>query len=753
MANKSKKAVAKVALASTIAAATVAGVVYTSPKIIKTVADEDTSNSKFRLKSESIDRDTVKVYIDNVEDIPKSFQFSIQLEGVIPKFKDGNLSIKDLIKEKNPNAITTYSYNSSSNTIDVIVTSTDGIEKKVNGNYNTNEASTEIIEIFELDVEKSSDNKGKEYKVLAPQNTEYKYLTTDNKQVEDVFVDDSEQLLINSAPKVTKKENLTYIELNIGEKITLTDEKLKDYITVNDEDDDNVTLKVVDKDGINYIGKEFGKSKVGIYDLYVTANDGLVDSEKLTLQVKVTDNKQKPVITKDGQELKDLVIKPGQFETLDELYAYLKDGVEAVDSNNNKLDVNVEIVGDVDLNSTETKSYIVIYSAGSTIKEIALTIREEVVTITKNGEDLKDIVIKSGDFKTLDELLAHLKDGVEAVDNSNNKLDVNVEIVGEVDLNPTEDKNYTVKYSAGSAIKEITLTIQKEENANNPGGGSEGEDGNPSNPGGGSEGEDGNPSNPGGGSEGEDGNPSNPEDGNDIIEVPGFIEDIIVSEVVSKGEGNGSLESPLQLEVKDVTLDSFETFLTKLKGLNPVIVDKYVEGNYTIYKIKVEDTSILSKVMRLFRSASSDEGYIYLKVANNLEASSEIMNAIETSIKLDEDNGNQDGNGGAITPDDGNGSQGGTDGSKPDGGSGNEGGTDSSKPETGNGGTSTPDGNNGNQGSTEETITPDKNESEDKKEESNGIKLPITGQESILGYVATAVIAIGGVLFFYKKKK
>ena len=682
MPNKRKKAVAKVAVASTLAVTTVAGIVYTTPKIIKTVASEETSKIDFMLKTESIDRDTVKVYIDNVNDMPKSFQFSIKLEGVIPKLNEGNLSIKDLIKENNSNAITTYTYNSSDNTIDVLVTSTEGIGKIVKYDENDKKKDpTELIEIFELDVEKASNNTGKEYLVKAKENSEYKYLTSENKEIQSKFNYEENKLLINSAPTLTKNEGVNYIELNIKEEVTLTEEKLKEYVTVNDEDNDDVTLKVTDKDGVDYTGKKFSKSKVGIYDLYITANDTLVDSDKLTLQVKVSDNKQKPIISKDGQELKDIVIKPGQFKTREELLAYLKDDVKATDSDNKDLEVKIEIPEDIELNPEDVISYIVRYSATdkdgrNTIKEIALIIKEELVEDPSNPGDGSE--------------------GDQEGDSGN---------------------------QGGN------------------GGDQEGDNGNQGGDEGDQEEDNGNQGGNGGDQEGDNGSQDG-DDGDSIIEIPGFIEDIIISDVVSKGEGNGSIESPLELEVKDISLENFKTFLLKLKTLNPLIVDKYEEENFTVYKIKVEDPGILASIMRLFKESVNDNGYIYLRVSNDLEAANEIIAEIDANINIENsegDNGNQGGNGGTTTPEEDNGNQGGNGGTTtPEGDNGNQGGS---------GETTTPEGDNGNQDQSEEIITPDKNE------ESNGIKLPITGQESILGYVAAAIIAIGGGLFFYRKKK
>ena len=1085
MANKKSKQTLKVALASTIAVTTAAGVVYTTPKMIKTVASEEKSKIDFILKTKNIDDDTIKVYIDNVKDMPKAFQFSIQLDGVVPKLDGQNLSIRDLIKENNTNAITTYSYNSKDNTIDVLVTSTEAINKEVDN----------TLEIFDLDVE----IKDRKYSISPKENSDSKYLTIENKEYEGELGSEEEILAINSAPTLTKIENVKYIELNVGEKISLTAEELSKYIVAQDADNDELTFEIKDVNDKEIT--EFTTTTAGIYDIYVTASDNYGGkSETVNLQIKVNELEINPIITRNDKELEDVTINAGEVFNL-------MAGIKAVDALGNNVNVTVKSDKELNLDPDVTTTYNITYTAIDSIgrkteKTITLTVKgnkapvikgykdytltvgdsfnpSEGVTVEDEDEDIKlnidsnvntnipgvyrviysatdsankttrvQIVVvvnpKMESVNSIPVIKAENRviqlgqefnglDGVTAEDaeegNITNKIvvvrnEVNNNVAGKYNVtysvtdskgasatktitvivndppkinaedktiklgeefNPLsgisatdkEDGNiadievientvdinkegtYKVTYSVqdslgGKATKTITVVVKKdtilaesiiindkfsslyvgankiitatidekaelkdvewitsdeniasievigndakliakskgkvtitaktkdgsnksdsitidileykenvedfisnnieqaiesgvvtpvlgsgteeaplelevqdiavekfsefideikelnpvivekyeEENftiykikvknssvlsriialfkeSNNDGyiylkvandlenadeiisiidekietensdtDGDQDNDGEVKPPVEDDEDQD---------NDGEikppveddedqdnDGETKPPVE-DDIVEIPGFIEDIIVSDVISKGEGNGSIESPLELEVKDVTLENFETFLDKLTDLNPVIVDKYVEGDYTIYKIKVENNSLLAKIMRLFREASLDEGYIYLKVSNNLADANNIIAKIDETIKLessDGDNGNQGGNGGTETPDGDNGNQGGNGGTEtPDKDNGNQGGNEE---------TIKPDEDSGNQGQNQETVTPDKNE------DSNGIKLPITGQESILGYVAAAIIAIGGVLFFYKKKK
>lgn len=212
-------------LGFTIAAASAATIIYATPEIIKTVAAENNAE-KIILDVKNVDEDTIKVSLDNIEDIPKAFQFSIKLGGIVPqKLDDGNIIIKDLIKNNTVgNIITDYIYNESDNTIDVLITS----EKSINKIGNK-------VEIFELDIEKDSSNLTRNFTVLPTENYEYKYVSNTNKEHAKAVEVANEKLAINTAPTIERINN-DYIEINVGEKIKLTSDELSKYILANDKE-------------------------------------------------------------------------------------------------------------------------------------------------------------------------------------------------------------------------------------------------------------------------------------------------------------------------------------------------------------------------------------------------------------------------------------------------------------------------------------------------------------------------------------
>lgn len=396
-------------LGFTIAAASAATIIYATPEIIKTVAAENNAE-KIILDVKNVDEDTIKVSLDNIEDIPKAFQFSIKLDGIVPqKLDDGNIIIKDLIKNNTVgNIITDYIYNESDNTIDVLITS----EKSINKIGNK-------VEIFELDIEKDSSNLTRNFTVLPTENYEYKYVSNTNKEHAKAVEVANEKLAINTAPTIERINN-DYIEINVGEKIKLTSDELSKYILANDKEQDVITFEIKDRD--DKIIQEFTSTTAGIYDLYVAVTDSFgAKSESLNIQVKVNERNQNPVITKDGVELKDVTITAGEVFNL-------LDGVNAVDAAGNTIAVTVACDKALNLDPLQDTVYTLTYTATdglnrTTEKSITLTVKANNAPIILGVKDHTLIVGDEFDPSAGVEVIDEDKDIKLVIDsNVNTKL-------------------------------------------------------------------------------------------------------------------------------------------------------------------------------------------------------------------------------------------------------------------------------------------------------------------------------------------
>lgn len=848
-------------LGFTIAAASAATIIYATPEIIKTVAAENNAE-KIILDVKNVDEDTIKISLDNVEDIPKAFQFSIKLDGVVPqKMDDGNIIIKDLIQNNTTgNIITDYIYNESDNTIDVLITSENSISKIGNS-----------VDIFELDIEKDSSNSTRNFTVLPTENYEYKYVSNTNKEhITDVEVA-NEKLAINTAPTIERINN-DYIEINVGEKIKLTSDELSKYILAKDKEQDLITFEIKDRD--DKIIEEFTSTTVGIYDLYVAAIDSFgAKSESLNIQVKANERNQNPIITKDGSELKDVTITAGEVFNL-------LDGVKAVDASGNTIAVTVASDKALNLDPLQDTVYTLTYTATdrlnrTTEKSITLTVKannapiilgvkdhtlivgdkfdpsagvevidedtdiklvidsnvntklpgvykviytatdkgnktaraESIVVVNPKMESINsipvinanDVVIQLGEeFNNLAGVTAtdkedgEIKDivvvrdnvdinvagkyqvtysvtdkngasatktinvivndppqiiaedkvillgknfdvlsGIKATDKEDGDITKKITVI-ENNVNINEEGSYTVTYSVvddlgGKATKTITVTVKTNivlaesitinNKINNLYVGSSklltatiDEKADIKNIEWTTSDEEiasikvvGNDviitANKVGqvtiSAKTKDGSNKSDSITIDILNykenVLDFILNIIDTDVVVPVLGTGTADSPLEMEVQNVSTDKFDEFLLKLKKLESVLIEKYEELDSIVYKIKVKDKSIISKFTNIFTTTSSDEGHIILKIAKNLDNSDYLV------VKLDEILAREE--------------------------------------------------------SAENINTPDGNQSENinNSENSNINKLPITGKESILGYLSLISIAIGTLL--YKKRK
>lgn len=648
------KASIKIALASTLVVTSTAAIAYATPKILESKSIE--RENKLKLAVERVDGDTVKVALDNVQEIPKSLQFSIQLQGAI--LKDGATSIKDLIKKESEarlksNAYSTnsndvlvdYTYNENANTIDVLITSENAIPKISNK-----------IEIFELDVKPESSNMLAKndlptYKIVPSNNYEYKYVSNTNREYISKTVDhDNESISLNMSPTI--KSGDTYIELAKGEKLELTAKNLD--ITMEDPEGKEVRLEVK-KDGVEIT--EFLSDTAGVYELSCTAIDNYGDrSETIIIQVHVIEDKTNveensaPVINAE-----DRVIKLGSsFDPLE--------GVTAFDKEEGYITDRVEVTGDtVDTNKEGTYkvTYTVKDSEGKVAtKTITITVKLDIILAESISIDNKFSKLYLGGSKILTATVNEAADVKEVEWITSDENVASIELVGNSAkvIAKSEGKVIITASTKDGSNKSdsVIIDIVNLENDN---------------------------------------------------EVPSFVKDIIDTDIVIPVIGTGDINFPLEMEVQNITVEKFNDFLENLRKLNPTLEKKYEDENFTIYKIKV------NKKSGLFRT--SEESYIELRLENSLDNFSELKTELEKLLKLAENPG--DGNNPGDGSNSGNGSNPGTE-------------------------------NNSGNGSNLE------NENGSGSENNTGTKLPITGQESILGYLGVAAVAVGTVLFKKRRK-
>ena len=800
MKNNKLKPTVKTALVYTLAATSTAAIAYATPKIIENKS-KNTEN-KFVLDVKKVDSDTVKVSLDNIEDIPKALQFSLKLDGIVLKEENGKPVIKDLINPaKSDKIITDYTYNKENNTIDVLITAQDSIPKTGNE-----------IDVFELDIQATENNKSRKYSIKDEEKSEYKYVSNTNKEyVRSVSVK-NEELTLNTNPTVKMKEDKSYIEITEGETIQLTEEVLKEKgLEIKDDENDKITLEV--KDASDKKITSFKGTEEGIYDLYITAKDDFGgESKTLNVQLKVNASTVGPTITKNGQKLENVTINAGQAFNL-------MDSVKAVDVNGNTVNVSVSSDKELNLDTEQDTTYKITYSATDsrgrkTEESINLTVKgnkapviegvknhtlkvgdsfdpKAGVTVTDEDENIELVVesnvntnipgvykviykaTDSGNKTTIVEssVVVNPKmttlnkipvinaqdrivqlgekfdplEGVTATDEEDKDLtksikvirnDVNTNVAGDytvvfsvtdsqgataihemlvvVNQPPVihaEDKvitvgdefkelegvtatddeqgditeievvennvktdtpgEYTVTYKVvdklgGVATKTIKVTVKEKvtlvENVvinnrvNNLYIGSNQvlsatitnenadkkdvvwttsdekiasieADGNTVKVIAKAKGQVTITAKATDGSEKSDSITIKIQDYKD--HVVDLAKDIIDTNVVTPVNGSGQKDSPVQMEVKDVNVKEFNVFLKKVKKLNPEIQREYTDGEFTVYQIKIQNNSLMSKFIRTLKNEETNEAYINIKIKNSVANSEELKSELK----------------------------------------------------------------------------------------------------------------------------
>lgn len=853
---KSKKSLAKVAIASTLALTSTVAIVYATPKFKE--VQKANSEDKFKLVVEKVDSDTVKIALDNIEDIPKALQFSVKLEGA--SLKDGENSIKDLITSEVETRLSNKEYSSSSNeilvdytvneennTIDVLITAENSIPKTGNK-----------IEVFELDV-KSTDStnllaKGEapKYKVIPTSNYEYKYISNTNKEYYTTNVEYNKNNIItmNTAPKISLEYK--YLEVTDGEKLELTAENLG--ITMSDDDkDDNLKLEV--KKGDEVI-TEFVEDKPGIYDLQCTVIDSFGErSETVTVQVNVVqdDIKTPPTFTKNGEELKNITIDAGQrFEPLE--------GVKAIDAKGREIaDIKVTSDKDIDLDPEVDTEYKITYTAIDTYgnkgeKIITLTVKANKAPVILG---VKDHVLKVGDkFDPKDGVTVEDEDknielqvesnvntnipgtyrvlysatdskgkttkaqskvvvnpkvivinkapiiyaedkviklgqefnplaGVSATDAedgnitskivvSENTVDVNtvgeytvtytvkdsqnakttktIKVTVEKDIslatNITIDSKINQLYIGSSSI--LTATVNKEADIKDIEWSTSDENiaeievlGRDARVIAKAEGQVTITASTIDGSNKSDRVTIDIKNFDNNDEIPSFIVDIVDKDIVTPLYGIGDINDPLVLEVKNITVEEFNKFIKDLEKLKTTLEDKYVDGNSTVYKIKIKEKFNLFKFFK-----ANNDGYIEIRIDSSLDNYENFKDQLDLLLDASENpgDGNNPGNGSdsedGNNPEDGNNS-----------GDENSSGTGNNSEDENNSGTGNNSEIGNNSGSGENSGEESNTGIEDSNNKNNVAKLPITGQESIIGFISIAALGTGAFLLRKKKNK
>ena len=396
---------------------------------INGVADNKKVSNKVavELGVEKIEKDKVKIKLDNFTPVIKSLQLSLKIDGNA-KFKEN--SIEWLVKSKSNDIKTHTKISDDKKSMEIFIISNEPLDK--NGGE---------LEICEINVTKDG-NGSSAYTINANVNNDgnsYSYIINDtNKQVSgnDIANLNVEKLTINSSPVISLKNLATVVDGNIfvskGE-----DFDAKSYIVVNDEEDGEIPV-----DKVVVTGKVDTK-KVGTYNINYSVSDseGEVTNLKQTVIVEEVANQEisKPIITimNNGQEVDKIVVTKG-----DELD--LSKYISAVDYLGGT--INPEIIGSYDVNKAGTYELTVrATDRFNNVSEKSLTLVVEKKVINAPSMNAAPVIIANDVELVVGDKFNEL-DNVKVIDEEDGEIPVD-KVVVESDVDTTKVGNYKVIYS------------------------------------------------------------------------------------------------------------------------------------------------------------------------------------------------------------------------------------------------------------------------------------------------------------------
>ena len=396
---------------------------------INGVADNKKVSNKVavELGVEKIEKDKVKIKLDNFTPVIKSLQLSLKIDGNA-KFKEN--SIEWLVKSKSNDIKTHTKISDDKKSMEIFIISNEPLDK--NGGE---------LEICEINVTKDG-NGSSAYTINANVNNDgnsYSYIINDtNKQVSgnDIANLNMEKLTINSSPVISLKNLATVVDGNIfvskGE-----DFDAKSYIVVNDEEDGEIPV-----DKVVVTGKVDTK-KVGTYNINYSVSDseGEVTNLKQTVIVEEVANQEisKPIITimNNGQEVDKIVVTKG-----DELD--LSKYISAVDYLGGT--INPEIIGSYDVNKAGTYELTVrATDRFNNVSEKSLTLVVEKKVINAPSMNAAPVIIANDVELVVGDKFNEL-DNVKVIDEEDGVIPVD-KVVVESDVDTTKVGNYKVIYS------------------------------------------------------------------------------------------------------------------------------------------------------------------------------------------------------------------------------------------------------------------------------------------------------------------
>ncbi len=447
--NKAKSRKKVIAL-SVAAASSVALATYTVTSMAQNNGVKD--QTALNLNVDKIDKDTVKISVDNITEAIKSLQLSLEIPSGAKFASEG--AIKWLVKDSE-GMQKDVRISNQGKYLDILIVSDEELDR--------DGSKLDICEIDVAALDSILGGKSSGYQIVPRKNgneTSYTYVVTNtnkSKSGNNIVNSSDEMLKINTPPTISLKEGTIHegtkneaiisngrIEIIEGYDF---DSNFKSFVNAKDADgeidDKNITYSVETKDGTKV--DKINTSVVGSYNIKIVVTDDAGETAEVSAIVNVKQEKVTELPTITGVKDEHTIYAGDVFD--------LMEGISAKDARGNSLEVKLS----GDFNLEEAGKYTLTYTATDKWGNVAE--KTTILTVIKDEAPVITGVVdktieKNEKFDPLE--------GVEVTDDNDKDIKSKLKVTGQVN-NKVAGKyqlSYSVTDSANNTTRaQRTITV------------------------------------------------------------------------------------------------------------------------------------------------------------------------------------------------------------------------------------------------------------------------------------------------------
>ena len=469
--NKAKSRKKVIAL-SVAAASSVALATYTVTSMAQNNGVKD--QTALNLNVDKIDKDTVKISVDNITEAIKSLQLSLEIPSGAKFASEG--AIKWLVKDSE-GVQKDVRISNQGKYLDILIVSDEELDR--------DGSKLDICEIDVAALDSILSSKSSGYQIVPRKNgneTSYTYVVTNtnkSKSGNNIVNSSDEMLKINTPPTISLKEGTINEAIISNGRIEVIegydfDSNFKSFVDSKDTDGEikDITYSVETKDGTKV--DKINTSVVGSYNIKIVATDDAGETAEVSAIVNVKQEKVTELPTITGVKDEHTIYAGDVFDPME--------GISAKDARGNSLEVKLS----GDFNLEQAGKYTLTYTAtdkwGNVAEKttILTVIKDEAPVITgvvdktiENIEKAKETLEKLSNERAQEDVTNYVKGEIllkennieEAINSFNLSLEVagNDEIKSKAIISISETYRDYADYLCNDSINKQIEVLEKAE--------------------------------------------------------------------------------------------------------------------------------------------------------------------------------------------------------------------------------------------------------------------------------------------------